>query len=85
MTRRAPVHLLVGLLVLSLLGCASHAYRAMVAARDAHTQCIAEHFESHPDCEVLKEHYLTAQRRYEQDSRRAWSCDPAREECPPPR
>ena len=82
MTLWARVHLVAILFVLALLGCVAQEHRAMVAAQEAYAQCVREHSEAHPDCKVLKQHQLVEQRRYEQNARRAWSCDPAQEECP---
>ena len=80
--RRAGGLLLAFVPAIAPIGCASHEHRAVVAAREAYAQCVAEHSETHPDCEVLRQQHLTVQRRYEENSRRAWDCDPLQEECP---
>ncbi len=85
MTRRATAQLLSLLFAVTTIGCASQELRAVIAAREAYTECVAEHSESHPDCEDLRRHHLAEQQRYEENSRRAWSCGPPLDECPTPR
>jgi len=77
--------LLATIVALGLLACVTQEHREVTAAQDAYTRCIAEHSESHPDCVALRERLLAAERRYEENSRRAWACDPAQENCPTPR
>jgi hypothetical protein len=66
-------------------GCVASDLRAMERARERYEACVAASGESDPECRALRESYLAAQERYESNSRRAWSCDPATEECPTPR
>jgi len=86
-TRHASLRLPLAapFLALGLLACVTQERQQVAAAEQAYEQCAAEHFASHPDCVALHERLLTAQRRYEESSRRAWSCDPAQEQCPTPR
>jgi hypothetical protein len=83
----APVSRLTAALILFVVacvsaGCVGRQRSEVRAARDAYTKCVAEHDESHPECLSLKARLLEAQRVYEEDARRAWGCDPEREECP---
>ena len=66
-------------------GCVSNELYSMDAARDAYEECEIRLSPSHPDCKALRQTYLDAQRRYEENARRAWNCDPRNEECPTPR
>jgi hypothetical protein len=59
--------------------------RDAAAARQAVERCVAEHSESAPECVALRERQLAAQRRYQENAKRAWGCDPAQEQCPTPR
>lgn len=77
--------LAAALLVLGLFGCVTHEYEQATAAQKAYGDCVAQHSKAHPDCVALEERALAAQRRYQENSRRAWSCDPAQEQCPTPR
>jgi len=65
--------------------CLHREHADVEAARQAHLECVAEHSPSHTDCVALEERLLDTQRRYEQNARRAWGCDPAQEDCPTPR
>ena len=71
--------------VLTTLACVTQELREVSAAREAHRRCVEEHSVSHPDCVTLKERLDTSERRYEENARRAWSCDPVQESCPTPR
>jgi len=81
MPMRIPIAWSAIFLVVSL-SCVSREHGEVRAAREAYENCIAKHAKSHSDCGVLQERFLEAQRRYHDSSRRAWSCDPAQEECP---
>jgi hypothetical protein len=73
------------LLALGLLACVTQERRDVSDAQDAYDRCVAKNSESNPDCVALKDHLLSTQRRYEENSRRAWSCDPVHQQCPPAR
>jgi hypothetical protein len=68
-----------------VFGCVSNELESMEHARARYEECVEAHGESDRDCRALRAGYLEAQKRYETNSRRAWSCDPATEECPTPR
>ena len=70
---------------LALFACVTLEHREVSETRDAYSRCVAEHSESHPDCVALQERLDVAERRYQENARRAWSCDPAQESCPTPR
>jgi len=76
---------LATLLALDFLACVTQEHSEVSAAQEAYRRCVAEHSELHPDCVALRERLLAAERRYEENSRRAWACDPAQENCPTPR
>ena len=57
----------------------------MESAQDAYDDCVLEVSASHPDCEALRISLLEAQRRYQENARRAWGCNAKEEECPVPR
>ena len=67
------------------IGCVSAELRSMRAAEEAYEACTLEKSASHGDCIELRESRLEEQRRYEENSRRAWSCDPSVQSCPTPR
>ena len=67
---------------LGLLACVAMEHRGVSSVQKAHASCVQEHSESHPDCVALEERLHAAERRYQENSRRAWSCDPAQEDCP---
>jgi hypothetical protein len=73
------------ILVLGLLACVTQERRDVSDAKAAYDRCVAHHPESDPECVGLKDHLLATQRRYEENSRRAWSCNPAEKSCPPAR
>lgn len=64
------------------LGCVAGELRSMEAAQSDYDDCVAEYSAEDPDCKALHERLLEAQLRYENNSRRAWACDPMSEECP---
>ncbi len=66
-------------------GCVSTELNEMENAKKAYDDCGIRLSPSHPDCEALRQTHLDAQRRYEENARRAWSCHPRNEECPTPR
>ena len=68
-----------------LFACVSQEHGEAARAEKAYRECVALHPRSHPECASLEERMLAAQRRYQESSRRAWSCDPAQEQCPTPR
>ena len=70
---------------LLLAGCVTQEHRAVIESREAYARCVEAHSASYGECEALHERQLAEQRRYEENARRAWGCDPAREECPTPR
>jgi hypothetical protein len=70
---------------LGLLACVALEHREVSTLRGEHTRCVADHSEAHPDCVALRDRLDAAERRYQENSRRAWSCDPAQESCPTPR
>ena len=79
---------MLGLGVASTLagaGCVGQDLASMSAAEEEYERCVEAHSETHPECEALREQVIAEQRRYEQNARRAWACDPASEECPTPR
>jgi hypothetical protein len=67
------------------LGCVSNELHSVKAARTEYENCVAEYSASHRNCETLREVLIEDQRRYEDNSRRTWSCDPQLDECPTPR
>jgi len=69
----------------ALVGCVTQQHDDVTRARAAYDRCVADSSAAHPDCVALHERLLAAQRRYAEDSRRAWACDPAQEQCPTPR
>ena len=73
------------LLLLACAGCVHRERRDAVAAREAYTSCVAQHSEQAPECIALQERARAAQQRYQENAKRAWSCDPAQEQCPTPR
>jgi hypothetical protein len=73
------------ILALGLLACVTQERRDVSDAQDAYDRCVAKNSESYPECVGLKDHLLSTQRRYEENSRRAWSCDPVHQQCPPAR
>ncbi len=73
------------LLVAGSFACVAQERRDVSDAQDAYRRCVAKHSESYPDCVALKERLMATQRRYDENSRRAWACDPAQEQCPTPR
>lgn len=77
--------LVTALLALVILACVTQEHQEVSAAREAYARCVAEYSESHPECAALRERLHTAERRYQENSRRAWACDPAQESCPTPR
>jgi hypothetical protein len=72
-------------LMFASTGCVSREHNEVKAAREAYERCVEEYTDSYPDCVILQDRFLESQRRYHDSSRRAWSCDPAQEECPTPR
>ncbi len=81
----SPIRIgLVASVALALLsiGCVGRELRDMDAEREAYDACVFERSADHPACQASKRRLLEAQRRYEENSRRAWSCDPQTEECP---
>ena len=64
-----------------LIACVSQDRAAMQNAREAYDLCVTVQG-SRAACESQQARYLAAQRRYEQNSRSAWGCNPAQEECP---
>ena len=74
---------LIGLATCLLLGaCVSAEHREAKAARRAYLDCLARNPRDTERCESERQAYNVAVDRYEENSRRAWSCDPAQEECP---
>jgi hypothetical protein len=73
------------ILALGLLACVTQERRDAADAQDAYDRCVAQHSESYDECVALKDHLLATQRRYEENSRRAWSCNPTQQQCPPDR
>jgi hypothetical protein len=73
------------LLLCASLGCVTRERDDAAAARQAYAQCVAAHSATAPECVALRERQLAAQRRYQENAKRAWSCDPAQEQCPTPR
>jgi hypothetical protein len=70
---------------LAVFGCVSGELRSVETAREAYEDCVLEFSESDPDCKALRISLLETQRRYQENSRRAWGCNPKEEECPVPR
>jgi len=70
------------LLACLTVGCVTGELRSMEAAQAEYEACVAEFSAEDPDCRALHVSLLEAQRRYENNSRRAWSCDPMSEDCP---
>jgi hypothetical protein len=70
---------------LGLLACVAHEHAQVAAAQEAYDRCVAENSRSHSDCVSIAQRVLAAQQRYQENSRRAWACDPGQEQCPTPR
>ena len=85
MTVAARGRLLLAAMPLALFACVAHEQEQAAAAQNAYGECVARHSKTYPDCVALEERLLAAQRRYQENSRRAWACDPAQEQCPTPR
>lgn len=68
-----------------LASCVGAEHRDVVAAREAHEACVAERGAGDGECLALEERLRSAQRRYEENARRAWGCRPDDPECPHPR
>lgn len=75
----------LGISVVLLCACVTRERNEVVAAREAHARCIANHSPSHAECQALEERLRQAQERYERDARAAWGCDASEQECPIPR
>jgi hypothetical protein len=73
------------ILAFGLLACVMQERRDVSDAQDAYDRCVAKHSESDPECVGLKDHLLSTQRRYDENSRGAWTCDPVHQQCPPAR
>ncbi len=73
------------LLALALGACVTQQHQDVTQAKADYDRCVAAQGETDPDCVALKHHLLAAESRYERNSRRAWACDPAQEQCPTPR
>jgi hypothetical protein len=76
---------LLAAIPLALFACVAQEQAQAAAAQKAYGDCVAQHSKAYPDCVALEERALAAQRRYQENSRRAWACDPAQEQCPTPR
>jgi hypothetical protein len=72
-------------IALGLLACVTQERRDAADAQEAYDRCVAQHSETYDECVALKDHLLATQRRYEENSRRAWSCNPTQQQCPPAR
>ncbi len=84
-TRGLPTLVLLLVALLALCGCVANERRGATKARDEYRACFDEHPQDPARCDALKARYDAEVQRYEEHSRRAWSCDPAQEECPTPR
>ena len=73
------------LAAIAALGCVTRERDEVARAREAYTQCVDDRSVTDRECAALRERLLAAQQRYDSHARRAWSCDPASEECPTPR
>ena len=85
MSRSTPAVYLFRFIALSTglaLGCLTGELRSMDSARAEYEACVSEYSAEDPECERLHARLLDAQRRYEQNSRGAWTCDPMSEDCP---
>lgn len=72
-------------LATTLPACVNREKRDVEAAREALETCEAEFGPGHERCEEARLRLLDAQARYDQQARRAWSCDPTQDLCPTPR
>jgi len=84
LTRVAAVVLLLASISL-LDGCVYREHRVAKEAQDAYYECHSRNPRDPSECETLRKRYEMEVERYEEISRRAWSCDPAQDECPTPR
>ena len=70
------------LVVALAMGCVSRELRELREIRTSYEACVARASDSHPDCLALRDRLDVAERRYGDQARRAWGCDPSAAECP---
>ena len=79
MTGRCAIALLAAT---AASGCVSQQHEDVIAAREAYAQCVEANSRDIGECDALRERLIAAQRRYEDDARLAWGCDPESGDCP---
>lgn len=60
--------------------CAADSHRDLVAARARYERCVSD--QGAARCAAEQQRLEAVERRYEDEARRAWGCDPVHEDCP---
>ena len=77
--------IVIGLLACTSAACVSNELDAVDRTGAAYQACEMEKTASDPECEALRRDHVDAQRRYEENARRAWGCGLNEADCPTPR
>jgi len=86
MQRRTTVQLMIALGGMGVgLACVSAEHRKVVDLQEQLARCVEIYSETSRECDEIRGALRVEQQRYEEQAKKAWSCDPAQDRCPTPR